>query len=60
MRVDDVTYEEEYNKVEDMTPFAVEVNTSILSAQEEAPYTRPDHNEGTIIKQTNINIPLVQ
>ena len=31
--VDDVT-DEEYNKVEDMTPFAVEVDTSILLAQE--------------------------
>jgi len=48
--VDDVTDEEEYNKVEDMTPFAVEVDTSILLAQEEAPYTRHDHNEGTIVK----------
>ena len=35
--VDDVTDEEEYNKVEDMTPFAVEVDTSILLAEEEAP-----------------------
>ena len=58
--VDDVTDEEEYNKVEDMTPFAVEVDTSILLAQEEAPYARYDHNEGTIVKQTIINIPLVQ
>ena len=31
--VDDVTYEEEYNKVEDMTPFTVEVDTSILLAE---------------------------
>ena len=38
--VDDVTDEEEYNKIEDMTPFAVEVDTSILLAEEEAPYTR--------------------
>ena len=38
--VDDVTDEEEYNKVENMTPFAVEVDTSILLAQEEAPYGR--------------------
>ena len=30
MGVDDVTDEEEYNKVEDMTPFAVEVDTSIF------------------------------
>ena len=58
--VNDVTDEEEYNKVEDMTLFAVEVDTSILLAQEEAPYARHDHNEGTIIKQTIVNIPLVQ
>ena len=38
--VDDVTDEEEYNKVEDMTPFAVEVDTSILLAEKEAPYHR--------------------
>ena len=38
--VDDVTDEEKYNKVEDMTPFAVEVDTSILLAEKEAPYHR--------------------
>ena len=58
--VNDVTDEEEYNKVEDMTPFAVEVDTSILLAQQKAPYARHDHNEGTIVKQTIINIPLVE
>ena len=56
MGVDDVTDEEKYNKVEDMTPFAVEADTSILSAE----YARHDHNEGTIVKQTIINIPLVE
>ena len=60
VRVDDVTDEEEYNKVEDITPFAVEADTSILLAQEEAPYARHDHNEGTIVKRTIVNIPLVQ
>ena len=58
--VDDVTDEEEYNKVEDMTPFVVEVDTSILLAEDEAPYARHDHNEGTIVKRTIINIPLVE
>ena len=43
-----------------MTPFAVEVDTSILLAQEEAPYARHDHNEGTIVKRTIDNIPLVE
>jgi hypothetical protein len=32
MGVDNVTDEEEYNKAEDMTPFAVDVDTSILLA----------------------------
>jgi len=58
--VDDVTDEEEYNMVEHMTPFAVEVDTSILLAEEEAPYARHDHNEGTIVKRTIVNIPLVE
>ena len=60
MGVDDVTDEEEYNKVEDMTPFVVEVDTRILLAQEEVPYARHDHNEGTIVKRTIVNIPLVE
>ena len=58
--VDNVTDEEEYNKVEDMTPFAMVVDTSILLSQEEAPYACHDHNEGTIVKQTIVNIPLVE
>jgi len=58
--VDNVTDEEEYNKVEDMTPFAVEVDTSIFLSQEEAPYACRDHNEGTIVKRTIVNIPLVE
>ena len=58
--VDDVTDEEEYTKVEDMTPFTVEVDTSILLAEEEAPYARHDHNKGTIVKRTIVNIPLVE
>ena len=40
-----------------MTPFAVEVDTSILLAEEEAPYAR---HEGTIVKRTIVNIPLVE
>ena len=60
MGVDDVIDEEEYNKVEDMTPFAVDIDTSILLAEEEAPYVRHDHNAGMIVKRTIINIPLVE
>jgi len=43
-----------------MTPFAVEVDKSILLAQEEAPYAHHDHNEGTFVKRTIVNIPLVE
>ena len=43
-----------------MTPFVVEVDTSILLAEEEASYARHDHNEGTIVKRTIVNIPLVE
>ena len=60
MGVDDVTDEEEYNKVEDMIPFAMEVDTSILLAKEEALYARHDHNEEKIVKRTIANIPLVE
>ena len=60
MGVNNVTDEEEYNKVEDMTPFAVQVDTSILLVEEEAPYARHDHNEGMIVKRTIVNIPLVE
>ena len=42
-----------------MTPFVVEVDTSILLAEEGAPYARHDHNERTIVKRTIINITLV-
>ena len=43
-----------------MTPFAVVVDTSIILAQEEAPYARHDHDEGTTVKRTIVNIPLVE
>ena len=43
-----------------MTPCAVEVDTNSLLAEEEAPYARHDHNEGTIVKQTIVNISLVE
>ena len=60
MGVDDVADQEEYNKVEDMTPFGVEVDTSILLAEEEAPNACHDHNDGNIVKRTIVNIPLVE
>ena len=43
-----------------MTPFAVEVDTSILLVKEEAPYAHQDHNEETIVKRTIVNISFVE
>ena len=43
-----------------MTPCTVEVDTNILLAEEEAPDARHDHNEGTIVKKTIVNIRLVE
>ena len=38
----------------------MEVDTSILLAEQEAPYAHHDHNEGTIVKRTIVNIPIVE
>ena len=48
MGVEDFTDEEDYNQLDDAPPFKVEVDTSILLINEEAPYMRCDHNEGII------------
>ncbi|WVZ80446.1 hypothetical protein U9M48_027919 [Paspalum notatum var. saurae] len=50
MGVEDFTDEEDYNQLDDAPPFKVEVDTSILLINEEAPYMRCDHNEGIINK----------
>ena len=43
-----------------MTSFVVEIDTSIFLAEEDALYALHDHNEGTIVKRTIVNIPLVE
>ena len=55
--IDEVNDEEDYNKLDDIPPISVPVDTSVLLASEEAPYLRSDHNEGTLVKRKFINIP---
>ena len=57
MGIDEVNDEEDYNKLDDIPPISVPVDTSVLLASEEAPYLRSDHNEGTLVKRKFINIP---
>jgi Transposase family tnp2/Domain of unknown function (DUF4218)/Domain of unknown function (DUF4216) len=58
MGVEDVTDEEDYNQFDDIPPFTVQCDTSILLANEEAPYMRRDHDEGTLVKRQFVTIPL--
>ena len=39
-------------------PFTVDVDPSILSSKEDAPYLRPDHHQRTFVKRKVINVPL--
>ena len=49
---------EDYDQFDDLPPFSVKVDPSILLAQEDAPYLRHDHNQRTFVKRKVINIPL--
>nr|TKW02918.1 hypothetical protein SEVIR_7G030900v2 [Setaria viridis] len=42
---------EDYDQFDDLPPFSVEVDPSILLAKEVAPYLRRDHNQGTFNKR---------
>jgi hypothetical protein len=49
---------EDYDQFDDLPPFSVEVDPSILLAKEDAPYLCRDHNQGTFVKRRVINVPL--
>jgi hypothetical protein len=48
----------EYDQFDGMPPFAVEVDPRIPLGNEETPYLRHDHDQGTFIKKRNFNIVL--
>jgi hypothetical protein len=49
---------EDYDQFGDIPPFSVNVDTSIQLANEDTPYVRHDHNQGTFVKKKIVNVPL--
>jgi hypothetical protein len=49
---------EDFDQFDDLLPFSVNVDPSILLSKEDAPYLRHDHNQGTFVKWKIINVPL--
>ena len=47
---------EDYNNFVDNPPFAVNADPSILLVNEDAPYLRRDHNQGTFVKRKSITV----
>ena len=56
--INEVNDEEDYNKLDDIPPFSVPVDTSLLLASQEAPYLRNDRNEGTLVKRKYMTVPI--
>jgi hypothetical protein len=48
----------DYNKFVEILPFMVNADPCILLANEDAPYLRRDHNQGTYVKRKTITIPV--
>jgi hypothetical protein len=49
---------DDYDRFDGMPPFNVEVDPSISVGNEETPYLRHDHDQGTFIKKRNFNTVL--
>ena len=47
---------EDYNNFADIPPFTVNANLCILLANEDAPYLRHDHNQGTFVKRKSVTV----
>ena len=58
--VEDITDQsEDFDQLEDeRPPFSVDIDPSILLSQEDAPYLREDHKQGTIVRRRINFIPL--
>src|SRR6185437_6571307 len=49
---------EDYDQIDDLPPFSLDVDPSILLSKEDTPYLRRDHVQGTFIKRKIINVPV--
>ena len=50
---------EDFNWLDDLPPFSINVDPSILLSREDAPYLRRDHKQGYLVKKKIDNVPLV-
>jgi hypothetical protein len=48
---------EDYEKNDGIPPFTVNSDPSILLGDEDTPWLRRDHNQGTYIKKKSIAVP---
>ena len=48
----------DYNEFANIPHFTVNVNPCILLANEDAPYLRRDHNQGTFVKKKSVTVPV--
>ena len=53
---DNTGLSEDYNNFVDIPPFTVNANPCILLANEDAPYLRRDHNQGTFVKRKSVTV----
>ena len=56
---DKIDVSEDCNNFVEIPPFAVNADPCILLANEDHPYLRPDHNQGTYVKRKSITVPVV-
>ena len=47
---------EDYDQIDDLSPFSVDVDPSILLSKEDTPYLLRDHTQGTFFKRKIINV----
>jgi len=55
---DRIDLSEDYNNFVDIPSFTVNADPCILLGNEDAPYLRHDHNQGTFVKRKSITIPV--
>jgi hypothetical protein len=51
---------EEFNRIEDLRPFSIDVDPTIQLSREVTPYLRRDHKDGVFVKKKSVNIPVVK
>ena len=48
----------DYDQIDNLPPFSVDIDPSILLSKEDTSYLRRDHAQGTFVKRKIINVPV--